>query len=139
MNVYLSLLVDIRTYCISSHTQTNLYLPDDVEVSEEAKDLLKKLICSADKRIGKSGIDEIKNHPFFRGIKWDNVRDLPPPYIPEISGDTDTSNFDEFEPSRPGVSEPLAAFLYLTICLCSIQTCIHTVHVGCTYVCTYVR
>ena len=85
-------------------------------MSEEAKDLLKKLICSADKRIGRSGIDEIKNHPFFKGIKWDNVRNLPPPYIPEISGDTDTSNFDEFEPSRPGVSEPLAVFLYYTIC-----------------------
>jgi serine/threonine-protein kinase MRCK len=82
--------------------QTNFYIPDDVEVSNDAKDLLKKLICSAENRIGKSGIDEIKNHPFFAGIDWDNMRKLPPPYLPELSGDSDTSNFDEFEPVKPG-------------------------------------
>lgn len=84
--------------------QRNYSIPDDVEVSEEAIDLLKNLICSADKRLGRSGISDFKKHPFFKSIDWDNVHKQDPPYVPTIHGSSDTSNFEDFEPARTGVS-----------------------------------
>jgi hypothetical protein len=43
-------------------------------VSLAAKDLLQKLLCPVDKRLGKNGLDDFKNHRFFTSINWDNLR-----------------------------------------------------------------
>ena len=41
------------------------------------------------------GTDEIKKHPFFIDVDWLNcLKNKPPPYIPKIKHETDTSNFD---------------------------------------------
>ncbi|KAG7271607.1 hypothetical protein CRUP_000107 [Coryphaenoides rupestris] len=62
------------------------------DVSEEAKDLIRRLICSID---------------------WDNIRNCEAPYIPEVSSPTDTSNFDvdddclKNSSSPPSSSSPL--------------------------------
>ena len=34
------------------------------------------------KRLGSGGIVEIKEHPFFKDIKWEKIMEEPPPFVP---------------------------------------------------------
>jgi len=72
-------------------------IPAEANISAEAYDLLTKLIADADFRLGKNGVDEIKAHPFFRSVDWNNIRKTKAPYIPKLKSDIDTSNFEKFE------------------------------------------
>lgn len=44
-------------------------------VSEEAKDLMRRLICTSESRFGQNGLEDFKNHSWFSGVNWDNIRD----------------------------------------------------------------
>lgn len=77
--------------------EKNFKIPNEPPLSPEAVDLMRRLITRADKRLGRNGVQEIKNHPFFRGINWREIRNRPAPIIPKLSGDEDTRNFDKFE------------------------------------------
>ncbi|XP_015747480.1 PREDICTED: serine/threonine-protein kinase MRCK alpha-like [Acropora digitifera] len=84
----------VETYSkIMCHTG-KFNFPSDVEVSNNARDLMQRLCCKMEQRLGQNGIDDFKNHPFFEGIDWDNIGYSTPPYIPEVSSPSDTSNFD---------------------------------------------
>lgn len=54
------------------------------EIHPEAADLMAKLlVIDPEKRLGANGAAEIKKHPWFKGIDWDNLRKMPAPIIPE--------------------------------------------------------
>ena len=57
-----------------------------------------------DMRLGsRGGFNEIIGHPFFTAIMVDKVKSQKTParFKPEISGEEDTSNFDEIYTNQP--------------------------------------
>jgi len=74
-----------------------LVFPPEVPISNEARDLINKFCCDADRRIGSSmGVDDIKAHTFFKGVDWEHVRERPAAIAVEVKSIDDTSNFDDF-------------------------------------------
>jgi len=74
-----------------------ILIPD--YVSDEAQDLITKLlIINPLKRLGygEDGAYKIKQHPYFKGINWDDAWNLKlkPPFIPNLSNETDLKYFD---------------------------------------------
>ncbi|PIA18840.1 hypothetical protein COEREDRAFT_84794 [Coemansia reversa NRRL 1564] len=56
---------------------------------------------------GPNDAEDIMKHSFFTGINWDDVlnKKIMPPYVPDIRGRFDVSNFDpEFTNERPGLT-----------------------------------
>lgn len=47
------------------HWRKTLVIPPEANLSPAATDILKKLLCDADHRLGANGVDEIFTHPFF--------------------------------------------------------------------------
>ena len=82
--------------------RNTLNIRSEVNISKEAEDILRRLISDPETRLGVNGADEIKNHPFFKGIDWNHIKEtLVPPFIPELKNNYDTKYFDEFEEDEP--------------------------------------
>ena len=82
--------------------KNNFEIKQEVNISNEAIDILKQLINDPDKRLGRNGADEIKKHPFFKNINWLHIKEtLIPPFIPELNGPYDAKYFDEYEETEP--------------------------------------
>lgn len=105
----------------------HLKFPEEARLSLEAKDLISKLLCNVNQRLGSKGADEIKvlygvsyssflelfkyliinkithfdllcqAHSWFRGIDWDRIYDMEAAFIPEVNDELDTQNFEKFE------------------------------------------
>ena len=76
---------------LSWHKELNF--PDDIRLSPPAENLIRHLLCGADKRLGRNGAQEIKAHPFFAGVPWESIRNVRAPFIHELKSITDTSYF----------------------------------------------
>nr|PNR45294.1 hypothetical protein PHYPA_015065 [Physcomitrium patens] len=77
--------------------RTYLKFPDEAKLTPEAKDLICRLLCDVDHRLGCRGGDDIKAHPWFRGVPWDKLYDMEAAYKPEVNGELDTQNFEKFD------------------------------------------
>ncbi|KAG8636794.1 serine/threonine-protein kinase tricornered isoform X2 [Manihot esculenta] len=77
--------------------RTHLKFPEEAKLSPEAKDLISKLLCNVDQRLGTKGADEIKAHPWFKGLEWDKLYQMKAAFIPEVNDELDTQNFEKFE------------------------------------------
>lgn len=82
-----------ETYRKILNWQDTLQFPDDIHLSAESEDLIRRLLTFAERRLGRNGAEEIKAHPFFRGVDWSAIRDFSAPFIPNLSSVTDTSYF----------------------------------------------
>ena len=76
-------------------------IPDDADLSNEAKSLIKRMVCSHENRLGVNGVEEIKKHPFFKGVDWDNLRNVKAPFIPDLENEWDNKYFDQFPEQEP--------------------------------------
>ncbi|KAG0261804.1 Serine/threonine kinase [Mortierella polycephala] len=70
-----------------------------INMSRDSVSILQKLLTrDPEKRLGsgKTDAEEIRRHPFFKGVNWQDILDkkVPPPFFPKVRGPTDTSNFD---------------------------------------------
>ena len=66
--------------------------PDD-EISSEGMDIIRQLLTkNQDERLGARNIDDIFNHPWFKGY---DITDQKPPFIPELKDEVDTDYFEE--------------------------------------------
>lgn len=77
-----------------------LNIPREANLSQPATDLIIRLCCGPEGRLGIKGADEIKKHSFFHGINYNGLRRQKSPYKPKITHATDTSNFDPIDPER---------------------------------------
>ena len=70
-----------------------LSFPKERKISPEAKKLINDFLTEPKKRLGFNGIEEIKNHIFFKGFNWEKIREMKPPFIPELSSPDDIKYF----------------------------------------------
>ncbi|KAH9729306.1 AGC kinase family protein [Citrus sinensis] len=77
--------------------RTHLKFPEEAKLSIEAKDLISKLLCNVNQRLGAKGADEIKVHPWFDGVDWARIYQMDAAFIPEVNDELDTQNFEKFE------------------------------------------
>jgi len=102
--IFFEMLVGYAPFC-SEETKDVCYrvmnwkqflkIPDDIVLSKEAEDLIFKMINNSNERLGKNGVEEIKAHPFFKNVDWENIRNSKAPFIPELENDYDTKYFEE--------------------------------------------
>eukprot|EP00826_Nyctotherus_ovalis_P043369 TRINITY_DN4558_c0_g2_i10.p1 TRINITY_DN4558_c0_g2~~TRINITY_DN4558_c0_g2_i10.p1 ORF type:complete len:787 (+),score=257.56 TRINITY_DN4558_c0_g2_i10:42-2363(+) len=76
---------------------------NDDQISPEAADLIERFLeQDPKKRLGHGGAEEVKQHAFFQGVNWDELRTMEPPFVPKPLDVTDTSYFDEEKAFNPG-------------------------------------
>ena len=75
-------------------------------MDKDAKDLIQHLlVVNPQKRLGHGpdGTQNIKKHPFFKGINWEDAKKkkIKPPFIPKLKSDIDLRYFDVMFTDEP--------------------------------------
>ncbi|XP_042294985.1 myotonin-protein kinase isoform X2 [Sceloporus undulatus] len=85
----------VETYGKIIHFKEHFQFPlSATEIPPEALALIEGLICPRETRLGRNGVRDFQEHPFFVGVDWESLRDCLPPFVPEFANATDTCNFD---------------------------------------------
>lgn len=108
------------------HWRNHLKFPEDPKLSPEAKDLIYRLLCDVEHRLGTGGVSQIKvrvldhseinrfssnllffpvliaialyqAHPWFKDVVWDKLYEMDAAFKPEVNGELDTQNFMKFD------------------------------------------
>uniref|UniRef100_A0A8L8Q552 non-specific serine/threonine protein kinase n=1 Tax=Heligmosomoides polygyrus TaxID=6339 RepID=A0A8L8Q552_HELPZ len=66
-------------------------------LSRDCIQLIQRLCCDRNGRIGSGGAREVMEHPWFRGIDFKNLRSTRAEFIPRVDHAEDTSNFEAVE------------------------------------------
>lgn len=82
-----------------------VYTGQDSEfnMSDTAWSLIAGLLVHRERRLGTTSIGQIKSHRFFDNLRWEGLRDMTSPFVPQLNSDIDTAYFDDF--SKPDVAE----------------------------------
>lgn len=103
--IMFEMLIGYPPFCSDSPQETyrkvmnwreTLVFPPEVPISNDARSLVQSFCCEKEKRIGSNVIAEIKDHPFFKGVDWEHIRDRPAAIPISVKSIDDTSNFDDF-------------------------------------------
>ncbi|KAL9267251.1 Serine/threonine-protein kinase orb6-like protein [Drosera capensis] len=84
------------------HWRNYLKFPEDAKLTAEAKDLICRLLCDVEHRLGSAV--QIKAHPWFEDVVWDKLYEMEAAYKPQVNDELDTQNFmkfDEMDPPTP--------------------------------------
>lgn len=87
----------VETYGKIMDHKKYLTFPEDIKISDTCKNLIQKLICNQDERLGRNGSRELKEHAWFSGIDWSGIRNSTAPFIPDLNGPEDTRYFEDEE------------------------------------------
>ncbi|KAI3385769.1 hypothetical protein SNEBB_010796 [Seison nebaliae] len=89
----------VRTYSNIMHHKTQLTFPEEAELSSETISVITGFLSEKEVRLGRNGIHEIQQHPFFADVhwQWNDIHNYNPPKIPELYCDEDTRNFCDVE------------------------------------------
>lgn len=93
--------------------QRDLEMPE--HVPRPAADLIDQLLTvSVPTRLGcrQAGAAEVKEHAFFFALQWSELlaKRLEAPWVPSLSSEEDTSNFDEYDVDEtPWAGEDLSS------------------------------
>ena len=82
-----------KSICLEGEDKPRTY-----KVSDDAKNIISKLLeKDPGTRLGRKGLDEIKKHPFFSGINFEDLKKkkVKAHFKPTIDKDDMTNNFDE--------------------------------------------
>ncbi|KAJ6219144.1 hypothetical protein RDWZM_004956 [Blomia tropicalis] len=86
-----------ETYRKVMNWRETLIFPPEIPISSEARDLILRFCSEEAKRVGTfGGLEEIKQHNFFKGVDWEHIRERPAAIPVEVKSIDDTSNFDDF-------------------------------------------
>ncbi|KAG8375699.1 hypothetical protein BUALT_Bualt10G0127700 [Buddleja alternifolia] len=103
------------------HWRNHLKFPEDTKLSPEAKDLICRLLCDVEHRLGTGGAAQIKAHPWFTDIDWDKLYEMEAAFKPEVNGELDTQNFMMFDEVHSNLFCLLCSLPCLSTCSFSYQ------------------
>ncbi|KAI7895292.1 uncharacterized protein EV154DRAFT_457800 [Mucor mucedo] len=68
---------------------------DEMNLPDEAYDFMERLLTlDPEKRLGRNGPEEVRQHAFFKDLDWDKLLTESPSFVPQPMGKEDTDYFD---------------------------------------------
>lgn len=68
---------------------------DEMNLPDEAYDFMERLLTmDPNKRLGRNGPEEVRQHPFFKDLDWNKLLTESPSFIPQPVNEEDTDYFD---------------------------------------------